>query len=60
MGTCVDVNPLDKLTVEQKLLMPRIYELLERLQGPAVYSSFDRSDPPCGRRCNPYTLAREP
>ena len=33
---CVDVSPLKKVTVKQKLPMPRTEEHLDRLQGTAV------------------------
>ena len=38
---CVDFKPLNKITVKQKFPMPRVDEILDRLQGSAVYSAFD-------------------
>ena len=41
---CVNFKPLNKITVNRKFLMPRIDELLDRLNGSAVYSNFDFAD----------------
>lgn len=41
---CVNFKPLNKITVKQKFPMPRVDELLDRLQGSAVYSTFDFTD----------------
>ena len=41
---CVNFKPLNKITVKQKFPMPRVDELLDRLQGSAVYSSIDFTD----------------
>ncbi|CDJ29970.1 uncharacterized protein EMH_0054140 [Eimeria mitis] len=38
---CVDFKPLNKITVKQKFPMPRVDEILHRLQRSAVYSPFD-------------------
>ncbi|CDJ29330.1 Retrotransposon nucleocapsid protein, related [Eimeria mitis] len=38
---CVDFKHLNKITVKQKFPMPRVDEILDRLQGSAVYSAFD-------------------
>ena len=41
---CINFKPLNKITVKQQFPMPRIDELLDRLQGSAVYSAFDFTD----------------
>ncbi|CDJ28247.1 OSJNBb0049I21.6 protein, related [Eimeria mitis] len=38
---CVDFKPINKITEKQKFPMPRVDEILDRLQGSAVYSAFD-------------------
>ncbi|CDJ36322.1 uncharacterized protein EMH_0078200 [Eimeria mitis] len=40
----VDFQPLKKITVKQKFPMPRLDEILDRLQGSWVYSAFDFAD----------------
>ena len=41
---CINFKPLNKITVKQQCPMPRIDELLDRLQGSAAYSTFDLTD----------------
>ena len=41
---CINFKPLNKITVKQQVPMPRIDELLDRLHGSAVYSTFDFTD----------------
>ena len=38
---CIDFKPLNAITVKQQFPMPRIDELLDGLQGSAVYSTLD-------------------
>ncbi|CDJ35727.1 OSJNBa0079C19.6 protein, related [Eimeria mitis] len=38
---CADFKPLNKITVKKKFPMPRVDEILDRVQGPAVYSAFN-------------------
>ena len=40
----INFKPLNKILVKQQFPMPRIDELLDRLQGSAVYSTFDFTD----------------
>ena len=41
---CINFKPLNKITVKQQFRMPRIDEILDRLHGSAVYSTFDFTD----------------
>ena len=41
---CINFKPLNKIAVKQQFPMPMIHELLDRLQGSAVYSTFDFAD----------------
>lgn len=41
---CINFMPLNKNTVKQQFPMPRLDELLDRLQGSAVYSTFEFTD----------------
>ena len=41
---CVNFKPLNAITIKQKFPMPRVDELLDRLHGSAVYSTFDFTD----------------
>ena len=38
---CIDYRALNKITVKNKYPLPRIDELLDRLQGSGVYSKID-------------------
>ena len=40
----VGCNPLNKITVKQKIPMPQIDDFLDSLQSSALYSSFDSAD----------------
>jgi len=41
---CVNYKPLNKITIKQKFPMPRVDELLDRLQGATVFSAIDFTD----------------
>jgi len=41
---CINYKPLNDITIKQKFPMPRVDELLDRLQGAAVFSSLDFTD----------------
>ena len=41
---CINFKPLNKITVKQQFPMPTIDELLDRVHGSAVYSTFDLTD----------------
>nr|GEU82756.1 putative reverse transcriptase domain-containing protein [Tanacetum cinerariifolium] len=38
---CIDYRKLDKLTVKNRYLLSRIYDLFDQLQGSSVYSKID-------------------
>ena len=38
---CVDYQQLNKLTIKNKYLLPRIDDLLDQLRGAAVFSKID-------------------
>ncbi|CDJ29277.1 uncharacterized protein EMH_0003480 [Eimeria mitis] len=38
---CIDFKPLNKITAKQNFPMPRVEEILDRLQGSAVYSAVE-------------------
>ncbi|GJW27274.1 putative reverse transcriptase domain-containing protein [Tanacetum coccineum] len=38
---CIDYRKLNKLTVKNRYLLPRIYDLFDQLQGSSVYSKID-------------------
>ncbi|CDJ34745.1 Gypsy/Ty-3 retroelement polyprotein, related [Eimeria mitis] len=38
---CGDFKPLNTITVKQKFPIPRVEEILDRIQGSAVYAAFD-------------------
>nr|GEU72410.1 putative reverse transcriptase domain-containing protein [Tanacetum cinerariifolium] len=38
---CIDYRELNKLTVKNRYLLPRIYDLFDQLQGSSVYSKID-------------------
>lgn len=41
---CINYKPLNAITVKQRFPMPRVDELLDRLQGACVFSSLDFTD----------------
>ncbi len=41
MRLCVDYRALNKITVKNRYPLPRIEELLDRVQGSAVFSKID-------------------
>jgi len=41
---CINYKPLNEITIKQKFPMPRVDELLDRLQGACVFSSLDFTD----------------
>ncbi|GKA10777.1 putative reverse transcriptase domain-containing protein [Tanacetum coccineum] len=38
---CIDYRELNKLTIKNRYLLPRIYDLFDQLQGSSVFSKID-------------------
>ncbi|GJU50667.1 putative reverse transcriptase domain-containing protein [Tanacetum coccineum] len=54
---CIDYQELNKLTVKNRYLLPRIDDLFDQLQGSSVYSKIDpRSVMPFGLTNAPYVF----
>ena len=41
MRLCIDYRRLNQVTVKNKYLLPRIYDLLDQLKGASVFSKID-------------------
>ena len=41
MRMCIDYRQLNKVTVKNKYLLPRIYDLFDQLQGASLFSKID-------------------
>ena len=38
---CIDYTQLNKLTIKNKYLLPRIYDLFDQLKGASIFSKID-------------------
>lgn len=41
MGMCIDYKQLNKVTIKNKYLLPRIDDLMDQLSGAVVFSKID-------------------